>query len=96
MSIPTFLLGLIISLLIGALFHLWRGGGLGRLAGYLLFSIAGFFGGNWIGNWRGWILFPIGALDLGVALLASLILLMLVHWLSLVRLHGTGQEDDAV
>ncbi|MCL4531371.1 MAG: hypothetical protein M1282_18455, partial [Chloroflexi bacterium] len=64
MTLPSLLFGLLIALLIGALFHLLRGGGLGKLILYLILSLAGFVTGHLLGEWRGWILFPIGPLDL--------------------------------
>jgi uncharacterized membrane protein YeaQ/YmgE (transglycosylase-associated protein family) len=96
MPLPLLILGLIIALLIGALYHLWRNGGFWRFLFYLFLSLAGFFAGNWIGSWRGWILFPIGPLDLGVAIIGSLILLIVGDWLSLVSVRRSVGGDDAV
>jgi len=96
MTLPSIILGLIISLLIGALFHLWRDGGLRRLIYYLALSVVGFACGQWIGVWRNWILFPLGPLDLGVAALGSIIFLGVGYWLSLVELHRPGSTKDEV
>jgi hypothetical protein len=48
MSLPSILFGVLLSTLYGAAFHLWRGGGLGRLVLYLVLG--------WIGFWAGQIL----------------------------------------
>ena len=96
MTLPSIILGLIISLLIGALFHLWRDGGLGRLMFYLTLSVVGFAGGQWIGVWRNWILFLVGPLDLGPAALGSFVILGDGYWLSLVELHRPGNANDEV
>ena len=95
MTMPSLLLGLAVSLLIGALFHLFLGGGLGRLILYLILSLVGFAAGQLVGAWRGWILFPIGTLNLGTAVLGSLVLLVVGYWFSLVRVRP-GDRDDAV
>ena len=42
MTVPSIALGLVVALLIGALFHLFLGGGLGRLILYLALSLIGF------------------------------------------------------
>lgn len=96
MTIPSIVFGSIVALLIGALFHLLRDGGFGRLVLYLFLSIAGFFAGHWVGNWRGWILFPIGPLDLGMAIIGSLVFLGIGDWLSLVGAHRPAGRNDAV
>ena len=96
MTIPSIALGLIFSLLIGALFHLWRDGGLGRLLFYLTLSVAGFAAGQWFGVWRNWVLFPMGPLDLGLAALGSFVFLGIGYWLSLVKIHRPGNENDEV
>ncbi len=96
MTLPALLLGLIIALFIGALFHLWRGGGFGRLLLYLGLSVAGFAAGQFLGSWRNWILFPLGPLDLGLAALASFLFLVVGHWLSLVQVRPARHENDEV
>ena len=46
MTLPAFILGVALSTLIGAAFHFWRGGSLGRLLLYLVLGWVGF----WIGH----------------------------------------------
>ena len=48
MTIPSLALGLVIALLIGTLFHLFLGGGLGRLFLYLIFSLIGSAAGQYV------------------------------------------------
>lgn len=90
MTLPSLLFGLITALLIGAVFHLLRGGGLGKLILYLSLSLAGFVAGHLLGEWRGWILFPIGPLNAGLAIIGSLIFLGLGDWLG----HIEIKPDD--
>ncbi len=85
MSIPTLLLGLIISTLYGALFHLWRGGNAGRLLLYLLLSWIGFWVGQILGNVLNLSFDTIGQLHIGLATLGSVIFLAIGYWLSLVQ-----------
>lgn len=96
MTLPSIVLGLIFSLLIGSLFHLWRDGGAGRLLLYLALSVGGFAFGQWLGVWRHWILFPIGPLNLGLATLGSLVFLAVGYWLSLVEIHRSRDDDGEV
>ena len=96
MTLPSYLVGLVIALLIGALFHVWRDGGAGRLLLYLALSVAGAGAGQWAGGLLKWSFFPVGPLDLGVVGIGSVLFLGVGYWLSLVEIRGTGRDDDAV
>jgi hypothetical protein len=85
MSTPTILLGLILSTLYGALFHLWRGGNAGRLLLYLLLSWIGFWLGQLVGVYLNLDFDILGQLHLVVASLSSLLFLGIGYWLSLVQ-----------
>jgi uncharacterized membrane protein YeaQ/YmgE (transglycosylase-associated protein family) len=85
MSIPALLLGLILSTLYGALFHLWRGGNAGRLLLYLLLSWSGFWLGQLIGNLFNVTFDLVGLLHVVTATLGSLVFLAIGYWLSLVQ-----------
>ena len=85
MTLPSFLFALFIALMYGALYHLIRGGGFWRLMFYLGLSSAGFALGHVLGLWRGWILFPLGSLNLGLSSAGSLLLLLLGDWLSRIE-----------
>jgi len=82
MTIPTITLAAIIALLYGALYHLLRDGGFWRLILYFILSLIGFAIGLLIGRWQGWIILPLGSLDLGASSVGSLILLVVGDWLS--------------
>ena len=75
------LFALLVALLYGALYHLVRDGGAWRLLFYFGLSISGFLAGHLIGMWRGWILIPLGSLNLGLSSLGSFLLLILGDWL---------------
>ena len=80
MTLPTLLLALLIALLLGALYHLIRGGGFWWLVWYLGLSLLGFTLGHYIGVWRGWIFLPLGDLNLGMCSLGSVVALLLGDW----------------
>ena len=82
MALPTLLLGLIIALLYGALYHLLRGGGFWRLVLFLGLSVLGFVLGHLVGSWSGWVFIPVGLLNLGMSSVGSLIILLVGDWLS--------------
>jgi hypothetical protein len=96
MTMPALILGFFLSTLYGALFHLWRGGGAGRLLLDLILAWAGFWAGNWIAaqldlallNWIAaqldLALLKIGPLYAGPATLLAWLVLILGHWLSQV------------
>ena len=85
MTLPSLFFGLLIALFYGAVFHLIRGGGFWRLVLYLFLSIFGFVLGHLVGVWRGWILIPIGSIDLGLASIGSFLLLLLGDWLTRIE-----------
>jgi hypothetical protein len=84
MTIPAFLFGVFISSFIGACFHLWKDGGVGRLILYLIFSGIGFWVGHILaGVWK-ITFFSVGPLHLGFSLIMCLVFLGLGYWLSLI------------
>jgi hypothetical protein len=87
MTIPAFLLGSSVSILTGAIFHVWKDGGLGRLLLDLILSWVGFFLGNFLAGRLKWNILDVGPLHFGFAFLASIIFLFLGHWLSLSRVE---------
>jgi hypothetical protein len=85
MTLPTLLFALLVALLYGALYHLIRAGGLWRLLLYFGLSILGFVIGHLLGLWRGWVLLPLGSLNLGLSSIGSITVLMLGDWLSRIE-----------
>lgn len=82
MTFPTMLFALLVALFYGALYHLVRDGGFWRLLLYFSLSILGFILGHLIGIWRGWTFLPLGALNLGLSSLGSIMILIFGDWLS--------------
>ena len=87
MSIPTLFLGLVLSTLYGALFHLWRGGNAGRLLLYLVLAWIGFWLGHLIGNYLNVSFDMLGQLHVAIATLGSVVFLAIGYWLSLVQVE---------
>jgi len=85
MSLPGLILGIIISILYGAIFHFWRGGGGIRLILYLILSISGFWTGQFVAAKYNFIFLSLGSLHLGFASICSIIFLSIGHWLSLAQ-----------
>jgi hypothetical protein len=85
MTLPALLFALLVALFYGAVFHLIRGGGFGRLLLYLSLSIFGFAMGHYLGIWRGWIFLPLGTLNLGLSSLGSVAVLIIGDWLSRIE-----------
>ncbi len=77
MPIPTILLGVVLSTLYGAAFHVLRGGGIGKLFFYLLLAWIGFWIGDQLGVYFGWTFWSVGVLNAGAATLMSLGLLLI-------------------
>ncbi len=85
MSIPTLFLGLVLSTLYGALFHLWRGGNAGRLLLYLILAWIGFWVGQLAGTYLNVSFDSLGQLHVFISTLGSMVFLAIGYWLSLVQ-----------
>lgn len=77
MNLPALVFGLLIASGIGLAYHLIRGGSLRRMLLYLLSGWIGFAAGQLAGEWLGWHLLRLGALNLFAATLGALLSLLL-------------------
>ena len=82
MTIPAFVLGALLATLYGALFHLWRGGGPGKLMLFILLGWVGFWGGHTIANILSISIGAYGPLKIGMATIGSITIMLLGYWLS--------------
>ena len=89
MTLPSILIGIVISTLYGAAFHLWRGGNLFRLVLYLILAWIGFWVGHTLGNLWNFAFASLGPLRLGAATLGAVATLGIGYWLSLVDTQNT-------
>lgn len=87
MTFPIVLFGSIIAVLLGVLFHLLRGGGGWRLFLYIGLSALGFTLGQWVSLYGGWKLYLFGALDIGMGVIGSMVILILGEWLSRIEVQ---------
>ncbi|MDH3943491.1 MAG: hypothetical protein OEV06_05300 [Anaerolineae bacterium] len=85
MTLPSVGLGIILALLYGSLFHVWRGGGPGKLILYLIFSLIGFWGGHILANMLSIELGSYGPLHLGPATITAFAALFIGNWLGAVE-----------
>lgn len=85
MTIPSIIIGFVISSLYGAVFHLWRGEGLGRMILYIILAWIGFWLGHFAGNALDWTFLSLGPLRLGAATLGAALTMGVGYWLSLVE-----------
>ena len=88
----SLVLGLVLSTLYGALFHLWRNGGSQRLILYLALSWAGYLIGHFAGSILNINFDKIGESHIGLASLGSIIFLFGGYWLSLIETHHSSQK----
>lgn len=87
MTIPAVILGCIIASIFGCAFHFWKGGGLGKLLLYNLFSWIGFWAGYFIGKSLNFHFLVLGPLNLGVSILFTVAAIFVGYWLSLVKIN---------
>jgi len=81
MNYSSYLFGFILATLLGALFHLWRNGGVVRLLLYLVFSWIGFFVGHTIGNYFGLNFLSVGPINIAGGTVGSIAFLFLGSWI---------------
>lgn len=81
MTLPSILLGMILSSICGAVYHLVRGGGMSRLFLYLVLAGLGFWIGHFLDGYFGLRFFPIGPLNAGSALVVCVLFLIMGDWL---------------
>lgn len=82
MTLPSVILGILLSTLYGVVFHVWKGGGLGRLFLDIILSWIGFWLGHFIARGLDITIGSIGSLSLGAATAGSVLMLALGNWLS--------------
>jgi len=83
MSLPALIFGFLLASLYGAIFHLFLGGGLGRLILFLFLGWMGFLAGQLLASYLGWNFDLLGPVHLAIASLASFLFLTIGYWLSL-------------
>jgi len=94
MTIPSLIFAFLIASLYGVIYHLIRGGGLGRMLLFLIFGWTGFTLGHLIGIWQGWTLLPVGELNFGMSTLGSFFFLIVGDWVSHIRIGDMGAFSD--
>jgi hypothetical protein len=85
MNISSYLFGFILATLFGALFHLWRDGGILRLLLYLVLSWVGFLIGHLASGTIGFNFMSVGPVNLAGGIIGSVSFLFLGHWFTQVQ-----------
>ncbi len=85
--LPGILLSLLFALLIGFIFHFWKGGSFFRLISILIFSIFGFGIGQWIGSSTKGNFLKVGWVYLGFGIIGSILFSIIAIWLTNIRLE---------
>jgi hypothetical protein len=88
MTFPAFIFGSLLALLFGGIFHLWKGGGFGRVLLYLLLSFLGFWAGHFVFEIFEWRFLRLGPINLGSAIIGMLVFLLGGYWLSLLKVES--------
>lgn len=87
MTAPALVFLLVVAFLVGSLYHFIRGGSGWRLLLYICLSAAGFAAGQWLGWLRGWSLFMLGSMNLGMGAIGALLFLIIGEWLSRIDVN---------
>ena len=82
MTLPAAFFGWLLATVMGLVYHLVRGGSLGRLLLYLLTAWVTFFLGHFVSQWTGWHAGRVGPLNLAPALAAAIIGLISADFLA--------------
>lgn len=83
---PGIALSILFALLIGFIFHFWKGGGIFRLLFILGLSMLGFGMGQWLGLALNSNFLRVGWVYLGFGILGSTLFSFLAIWLTNIRL----------
>ncbi len=83
MTPASYVLGFILASIIGCAFHFWHGGGFKWLIFFNLLAWIGFWAGHFIAELTAFNFLTLGPINLGLALLSSLVVLFLGFWLSM-------------
>ncbi len=85
MNISSYLFGFILATLLGALFHLWRDGGIVRLLIYLVLGWLGFLVGHLASGTVGFNFLSVGPVNIAGGIIGSIAFLFLGHWFTQVQ-----------
>lgn len=94
MTIPAFLFGIVLATLMGAVFHLWRGGDNRRLVIFLLLAQVGFWGGHFAAWYFEWQFADLGVLHLGTAIAGTVVVLLLSDFIGRLEFFSMPKEQE--
>ncbi len=79
---PNLFIGILVSALMAALFHLWKNGGPGKLFIYVIFAFLGYLIFSALFRLLEITVFQIGPYDPGAGVIGCVVLLFFSHWLT--------------
>ncbi len=82
MTFPAIIFSIIISSLYACVYHFFKGGNLFTLIIYIIVSVGGFFGGQYLADLLEISFIQLGTINFGVGSLCSLSLLLIGGWIS--------------
>ncbi len=88
MNITSYIFGWLLASLFGALFHLWRNGGIGKLLLDLVLSWIGFFLGHLVAQHYGLKFMSVGDMQIAGGIVGSLIFLAVGNWFTTIQPVG--------
>lgn len=94
MNTATYIFGLVLATLLGAVFHLWKDGGFWKLIVYIVVSWIGFFVGHAIARSADFNFLQVGSLHVGGGVIGSVLFLFAGHWLSRIE-SFPGQSEPS-
>ncbi|MDD2523023.1 MAG: hypothetical protein PHW11_09445 [Anaerolineaceae bacterium] len=94
MNISSYLFGFILATLLGALFHLWRDGGILRLVLYLVLSWVGFLIGHLASGTLGFTFMSVGPVNLAGGIIGSVTFLFLGNWITQVQPELVARKES--
>jgi hypothetical protein len=80
MTAPSLFYSFLLATCLGSVFHLWKGGGAGRLIFLLFLSWIGFYLGHLAGSFWNIQILMIGPIQGGFGALGSILLLVVGNW----------------
>ena len=91
MTFPSILFGIVVATFLGAIFHFWQGGKLGKLLYFVLISLIGFWVGHILAGLQGWLFGRVGPLNFGPAVLFAILFLIIGGWLGNLEIEKTSE-----
>ena len=95
MTLPSIVLGIFISITIAVAFAFIRGSNLSQLLIYIFVGLIGFWFGHFFGQITNILVWKVGPLLLGDAILTELLFLLVSIWLSYAESYSEANSNQS-